>query len=274
MNDFLTRIAQLSRGEARVIAPRLPSLFAPPAHDDLASASDTVKATVQPVGKAAVYKQTKQAPIAHMVVEETARPVPPAERSTQQVQPQQTITGYTDKREETAHTVVASQENRSPEQHIAEALSGRKQEYLVVAQTASAESTESRDVAEFTELGHIQSNSPPSEKIQTIDPEDVEFPLNVVVDQKGQSGTMTPQAILQLVPDHNIPYTTPQQAMSKLPGSTETAGQQETTVHVNIGRVEVRAQPAAPVTAPRTVRPREKNNLSLHEYLNRRGGRP
>ncbi len=271
MNDFLTRIAQLSRGEARVIAPRLPSLFAPPAHDDLASASDTVKATVQPVGKAAVYKQTKQAPIAHMVVEETARPVPPAERSTPQVQPQQTITGYTDKREETAHTVVASQENTSPEQHIAEPLSGRKQEYLVVAQTASAESM---DLSEFTESEHSQSNASPLEKVPANAPEQVEVPFDTVVDQKDQSGTMTSQAILQLVPDHNIPYTTPQQAMSKLPGSTETAGQQETTVHVNIGRVEVRAQPAAPVAAPRTVRPREKSSLSLHEYLNRRGGRP
>lgn len=265
MNDFLTRIAQLSRGEARVIAPRLPSLFASPAHDEVSSVTGTVNTTVQPVAKAAVNEQTKQAPIAHTV------PVPPAERSTQQFQPQQTITGYTDKREEVPRTFAPPQDNTSPEQLIAEPSSDRKQESTLIAQT---ESTESRDLSEFTEFQPRQSNSSPLEKVQTNAIEHVEVPFDTVVDQKDQSEAMTPQTILQLVPDHNIPYTTPLQAMSKLPSSTETAGQQETTVHINIGRVEVRAQPAAPVAAPRTVRPRERNNLSLNEYLNRSGGRP
>lgn len=275
MNDFLTRIAQRSRGEARVVAPRLPSLFAPPADYDISSATDTVKTTVQPVAKDAVNEQTKQTSIDHTVVAETAQPVPPAERSTQQTQPQQAITGYTDKREMVPHTVAAPQGNMlSPEQHIAEPLSGSKQEIFVPAQTVSAESTESRDVSEYTEFRPRQSNASPLEKLQANAPEQIEVSFDTVVEQKDQSGTMTPQTIQQLVPDHNIPYTTPQQAMSKLPGSTDTAGQQETTVHVNIGRVEVRAQPAAPVATPRTVRPREKNNLSLNAYLNRSGGSP
>lgn len=271
MNDFLTRIAQRSRSEARVVASRLPSLFAPPADYNILSATDTVKTTVQAADQAVCNEKIKQAPIANTVIEEAVQPVPPGERSTQQVQQQKIIKGYTNRREEIPPTVAAPQGNTSSEQHIAAPVSGIKQESSLIAQTASAESN---GFSDFAESGHIQTNSSSLEKRQPIVPEHVEIPFDSIVERKDQSGTMIPQATLQLVPEHTVPYTTPQQTMAKLPSSKEIAGQQETTVHVNIGRVEVRAQSAAPVAAPRTVRSKEKNNLSLNAYLNRSGGRP
>lgn len=260
MSDFLTRIAQLGRGEARVIEPRLPSLFAPPADYDMPIAADTIQTTVHPVDKEVVNEKTKQAPLVNAVYVETAHPKPSAEPLPQTDQYQEIVKGHADKMADAPTPVVVPQENNASEPLIVAPLPDNGQGHPAAATQE--------------ESGRNRASLSQEEKLQTIVPAHIKIPFEVVVDKNGQPGSLIPQSPLQLVPDYKTQYATPPQIIAKLPDSSEIAAQQETAVHINIGRVEVRAQPAAPISKPRPAQAKGESNLSLQEYLKRSGGRP
>jgi hypothetical protein len=253
MSDFLTRMAQLSRGEAPVVAPRLPSLFAPTMDVGL---TETAIVNTQQQGKINPATDTP---------ETTATAV-------------SDVAGHSEPRQSTptiAQPATAPLHRESitsrPEitEHRSESTFTLQNDDPIAPATVSA----SNKTANTATTGRDpQPLAPLPEKVQTLLPTNIEVALDAPAESNDQPGTTVAQSSLPLVRDYKSQQTAPQQFFSELP-NTEPAAEQQPTVHINIGRIEVRAQTAAPAAPARPARPKPQRNLTLNDYLKRNGGR-
>jgi len=255
MSDFLTRMAQLSRGEAPVVAPRLPSLFAPM---EEASLVETIAATVQQQNKAESVAKTTREPAAATIVKDLPQQTTYDDRSAEHPISNKPSTRQADKTENAPTLLIAPQDNNDE-----------------VPTIAAPFVTKNRDVPAITQHGINRSHTASpllNNEPQTIAPINVDIPFDSAVDQNGQPDSVMSQQSMPLVQGYKTKHAAPQQVMAELPTATEQSAKQEPTVHINIGRVEVRAHTAAATPAPRPARPKPQNSLSLNDYLKRGGG--
>ncbi len=251
MSDFLTRMAQLSRGEATIVAPQLPSLFAPMEETGLA---ETTKTSLQQQSKAepAVATINKDLPRSTTYVDHSA------EQAISSKQPKR----EKNKTETTPAPLIAAEKNNHKDNNPVEPDIAAP--LLTKAPAASAttqhESSSSRTASPLLN-GKPQINTPTN----------VDLVFDSAVDLNEQpNSTMLPQS-MPLVPGYKSKQAAPQHIMAELP-ATEQPAQQEPTVHINIGRVEVRAHTAAPATVPQPTQRKPHSSLSLNDYLKRSGG--
>lgn len=251
MSDFLTRMAQLSRGEAPVIAPRLPSLFAPM---EETSPVETIAGTVQQQTEAGSAVKTTLEPSA--VDRDRPQPTTYDQRSAEQPTSNKPPTSQVDKIENVSTLLIAAQDNNDD--------------------VSAPLVTKKRDAPAITQPGISRSHTASpllNEEIQPIaSTTNADKPFDSAVDLNGQPDSAMPPPFMPLVKGYKTKDAAPQQIMVELSAATEPSIKQEPTVHINIGRVEVRAQTAAPAPASRLDRPKTHSSLSLNDYLKRGGG--
>jgi hypothetical protein len=91
--------------------------------------------------------------------------------------------------------------------------------------------------------------------------------------EAAQSSKPLPQPPAPLVRAHPGNPKERAPALNVLPSSRDTRDGAEPSIHVTIGRVEVRAHTSPPKPAPRPAAPRAQEGLSLQDYL-KHGGKP
>ena len=261
MSDFLTRMARLSRGEAAVIAPRLPSRFAPMPETGLA---ETVEILVEQHGGTESARKPTRAPFSPASDLHAAPPVTTGKGLGDQlikVTPGRPDLGMEQ----------ASAPPDAPPGHLDDA-SGIPAPLLAAALKPTSPKikgavgqagvrNESGDSHTASDLLHGSLQNPPAAE---VDMEAVRL-----VESREQAGGSLRRMSPPLVPGHHTQQRDSQQLMAELPTAVEQAARQEPTVHINIGLVEVRAHTAAPIPAPRPSRPKPQSSLSLDDYLKR-----
>ncbi len=254
MSDYLTRMAQLSRGEAAVVAPHLPSLFATTEQTRL---TETIEPPPQYQTKAEPATQTTRESATETIKKDPSQQTtyfkPTAENFISSKQPNM----QADITENGSTPLITPQNNNQAAPSIATPLLNENQ--------AAPATTKIQPNSKLTP-------SSLADNLETIAPTKIDIAFDAVDDLNQQSDTVMRHSSLPLVPDYKNQQATPQQVMAELPATTEQIAKQEPTVHINIGRVEVRAQTAAPAPAPRPVRPKPQGSLSLNDYLKRGGG--
>jgi hypothetical protein len=252
MSDFLTRMARLSHGKASVVTPRPPSLFAPtePSSD------------IEPM----MPLLTPQRPADTKLPEQNERLFTSSTSETDDPRPahiRQARTGtFVSDRPQPATQEMAS----DPAPKTSQRESGG-----VPFVVQSPQVSDSQTVAFIRQHSVDQASMPTlSDKIETIVQSSVDLPLDRSVDFAGVTEPGVTQRSLPLVPNHKNRQTLPSQRMAELPSDTVN---QQATVHINIGRIEVRAQHAAPTPAARPIKNKPRNELSLNDYLKRGRGR-
>lgn len=225
MSDFLTRLAQRSMGAAPLIAPRLPSLFAPVEESPNSNAADTT----------AVTDAAQSATLA-----------PPSLQS-------RTI-GRADS---------ATDELRAPQRSTAT-------EAVLAARIAS---TSPRVEATLIPLVKAtQAHAQPTPPLLTPDAPQPAAPLKPPTAARTQDKTAAaPEPFLPLLPQRTAESAGPFAASAAPPVGVDIGTPPAPTVHITIGRVEVRANIAAPPAAPRP-RTASQPALSLGDYLKRGAG--
>ena len=252
MSDFLTRLAQLTRGEAAVVSPRLPGRFSPLPGTGIAEAVDggveqqsEAGTAKESTGGVFTQQRGREAPWPDGSIErpkdqpidaESGRREPGLQRT----QPQSdevdrmadhspiipvTMTSAVQKPESPAHRDLLADTGRPLE-------SGRKQPVPVGAE-----------------------NDTPITGVEKIDQPDGLPEISL----SGRSSL--------LVSSHQYQMAGPQQVLFQQPATTQPATEQQTSVHINIGRVDVRAHTAAPKPPPRISKPRSPSSQSLQDYL-------
>jgi len=230
MSDFLTRLAQRSMGAASLIAPRLPSLFAP-----------VEESPTSNVAGATVTDAARNAPLAAPPFQSytTARADPASGEPRAYVYPPQRPT--------------------APEAAIAQAPAARIDNtpprvgspLLPLLETAQANTQGTTSLLVTTVAPHPAASLQPPMVLRKQDtPAAAAEPL---LPQR----TAEPAALRPAWPDSGM--------------GADTGASDAPTVHITIGRVEVKANVAAPSTAPRP-RMASKPTLSLGDYLKRGGG--
>ena len=258
MSDFLTRMAQVSHGEADIVTPRLPNLFssveetapaetiAPLQQNHAEAATKTMQ---QPAGVTGsiqahdISQQHQKTSPSESIYSESIHSESIAEQASTHNVANKTSGKTQDKTEQTPPTATfTSQAANHAVENLATALLQKKSSQ-----------------PETQQPGHEKTDPLVAEKSQTTTATKVD--------------SILPQSSQPLVPDYKNQQATPQQLLADMPTSTAAVVKQEPDVHINIGRVEVRAQTAAATPAPQPVRAkRNDNSLSLNDYLKRGGG--
>lgn len=226
MTDFLTRLAQRSMGAAPLIAPRLPSLFAPPEELNIGIADPaTVIGTVK---------------------DTTIAPAPAPSRATAPAAPPHI---------EPRASVYPLQDTVTPEAAI---------------EPRAAKRSEPRVEPEPTPLvQNIHANTPAAPQ-----PAPAESPFAAPAEPRpeprDQDRRAAPEPWLPLLPQRKTEPAAVLPAMADDRPAAQ-AALPAPTVHITIGRVEVRANIATPPVVPR---PRATTTpaLSLGDYLKRGAG--
>lgn len=259
MTDFLTRMAQLSRGEAAVMAPRLPGLFAP------APAAEFDETAVAPMTQPARDTETPE-PAAQASAETADAkafppPTPSREPASAALVHNKPSAGQATKTEVVLTPLVAPAETNPAQQD--------SYSPLALSPRIARETRQQEPHHHHSETPLLVNQPPPSATSQTFSaPFDLAAPAAAFTD-----GTL-PRQSTPLVQGYKNRQPTPPQAMAELTTNTEPATKQEPAVHINIGRIEVRAQTAAPSAPTRPAQPKTDSRLSLNDYLKRGGGRP
>ncbi len=230
MNDFLTRLAQRSMGAAPLIAPRLPSLFAPAEESNSNVADSTAGADM-------AHRTTLVSP-----------PVPsstPAHNTHASIEPQTPLR--------------QSQRSTGPEAALSPVPAARPES--VAPRAESTLTTLVQTVHEHTQaapqLGPVASR-----------PTAAAEPL---LTPRKQDDRAAPEPWKPLLPQRKAESAAAFPAVADTPVSTDTGTPPAPTVHITIGRVEVRANIATPPAAPRP-RTVSQPALSLSDYLKRGAG--
>lgn len=230
MNDFLTRLAQRSLGAAPLIAPRLPSLFAPSEESNSNFA-----------GTAAVTD----------AVHSTTFASTPLQSNT------------------TKRTDSASSEPRAniypPQRTIASEAANAP------APAARAESAPPRAESAPTQLVQtVHENNQAAPQLAPVASPSTAAAEPLLTPRKQDEHT-APEPWLPLLPQRKAESAAAFSAMADTSVNTDTATPLAPTVHITIGRVEVRANIATPHAAPH---PRATTipALSLGDYLKRGAG--
>jgi hypothetical protein len=258
MSDFLTRLAQLSRGEAAVVSPRLPGRFDPiqeaslpdqtrfEQHSEWGAARDIGRRRLSPDSGEKPYspgaadgepfdRQTGDEPDRPnpIVTQKLNSPVVPGKPAMYSpfIPPTLAHTGQTSSSAVNEGGVSLAEPTAKP---------GKK----VVELSATQHDTRSESAPQQN-VGPDKTSKPYGPiRVSRVDP----APLVKV--PRNQPGRPQPPATEQ--PAFNTP-----------------AAKQKPSVHINIGRIEVRANTAAPGPAPRPAPPKPQSSLQLQDYLNR-----
>jgi hypothetical protein len=256
MSDFLTRLAQLTHGEASVVSPRLPGRFAPMPDTGF---TEAVGVGIEQQSEAGVaYKSTPGVP-----AQQAGREAPLPDSSSESPQ-NQPIAAEQVRRESGSPQVPT---------HSGEADRVIDHSPIVpVSRTAAAQKPESparRDsLAETGRPGESGRKQPVPVGTQSDTPIGGAEKINQA---DGLPAISLPDQSPLLVQLNQDRRAEPQQALLQQPLGTQAATKQQASVHINIGRVEVRAHTAAPKPAPRISKPDSQSSLSLQDYL--KGGR-
>lgn len=255
MSDFLTRMAQLSQGKAAVVTPRLPNLFAPTPATDV---TETTETTLQQHSKTGHSTKAIQQPALVTVNEDPPHAATHSDFATQHPVRRKPATRQDSKTAHELTPLIAPQDtDYTTQTHVAEPL-------LSASQDTSAKKQPENHLASALLNDEPQAIVATTHIDKAVDP--------VVAKHAQQSHVLPQHSIQQLVPGYQYKQAAPQQVMAELPTITEHAATQEPVVHINIGRVEVRAQTATPAPAQRSVRAKPPGSLSLNDYLKHGGG--
>ena len=234
MSDFLTRLAQRSMGAAPLIAPRLPSLFAPTEESPIGSAADATAVTD------AVQSKTF---------------APPSLQSTP--------TGRID----SATTASAADELHASDYQPQRATAT---EAITAARTTTATASIESTLIPLVKAtqANFQTTAP-----LTADTPQVASPLESATAARTPDKTAAaPEHLLPLLPQRRSESAAPFAVSADTALAADSGASVAPTVHITIGRVEVRANiAAAPPAAPRP-RPTSQPALSLNDYLKRGAG--
>lgn len=229
MNDFLTRLAQRSMGTAPLIAPRLPSLFAP-VEESNSHIADTAAVT-----NAAHNTTLVSTPL------------------------QSPAIGRTD------HTFIEPCANSYPPQRPIPPEA---------APAASIDTTPLRVDSTLVPLVETaaQANAQTTPTLATPVAPQPAAPLEPpIATRKQDTPTAAPESWLPLLPQPKAESAAAFPAVADTSAGADTGTPPAPTVHITIGRVEVRANIATPRAAPRS-RAASKPALSLGDYLKRGAG--
>ncbi|MDH4234861.1 MAG: hypothetical protein OEV15_06990 [Gallionella sp.] len=258
MNDFLTRLAQRSIGVAPLITPRLPDLFAPFEESRIGNPAATT-----PVTSAMSYGAT--APVAG--AEQSATPAPIiATAITSRAQP----------------TFLATPSSMTHGADNVDRVEPRveQSETRVSLRSTQAASNLSRQAGEEKLPGHSRDFSTESNETESVPATSAKATFAMDSDRSASDSLLAPlkkmaaradtasPPLLPIAADIIGKPIGPRAARIGLHDDKATAAH---TVHITIGRVEVRANIATPPAAPRP-RPASQPALSLGDFLKRGAG--
>lgn len=231
MNDFLTRLAQRSMGAAPLIAPRLPSLFAPAEESQTSNVADTTTVTD-------AARNSTLAP-------------PPLPTRTK---------GRADSAScEPRANIYTPQRAAAPEAANTPAPAAR-----IDGTPPRVEST----LIPLVETANVQATSPLLTPVPPHPAASLEPPITPC---KQDAPAAAPGPWLPLLPQRTAEPAAPFAGLADTSVGAATGTPPAPTVHITIGRVEVRANIATPPAAPRP-RVASKPALSLSDYLKRGAG--
>lgn len=260
MSDFLTRLAQLTRGEATVVNPRLPGRFDP--------LPETIGAETGLTGfeqhsqgvthggpgrrqSPAVSDENHLSPGAVAAKPVDRRIGEEPDRSRSKVS--QTLKSAGQPGKAAAHSPLIIPAPTPADRAPATTLNGTGVKLAEPATGSTGKAGElsaklrdrGRESTTRQNLGIAKAGKPAGPaKASRVDP----LPLVTVIrDQPGKS----------------------QSAATQQPAFKTTASKHEPAVHIHIGRIEVRAHAPVPSTAQRPARPKPESSLKLQDYLKR-----
>lgn len=252
MNDFLTRLAQLSTGEAAMVGPRLPGRF------DQAPDHGFVEVTESGSGDNPAQRTARgrtAGPSAPMKARKPASPDSFSELPVKQ-------------------SAAAEQQQQKPglpsvPPDSAEENMADDQLLLVPAPDSSGKSRQQTP----SRLAHSEPadgagepgpRQPVLAKIESASPDDGE---DTIDGNENATETSLPSSPALLVQPGKDRPDEPAQASLQAPVHLREAKGEQTSVHINIGRVEVRANAAAAKPVPRVSSARPERSQSLQDYL-------
>jgi len=262
MSDFLTRMAQYSRGEVALVTPVITGFFGPQAESESVATVMDVSAPlgegVQPGIETAIPAvAAKSGVLLQPAIQNRAEP----ELSTAaEHAPPEPDRGGAVQRANLPESV-------STDAYIADlhdpAFSHRAvQSHIQPANPVRRLSLAEKETGLRSDSATDDSDVPPAAGIRlvkqapavTAEPSSLLVPL-------GRSSSLPGDA--QSVSLHD---------MVQLPTLAERDAQKEPAIHISIGRIDVRARTPAPVSVARTPRTKSASSLSLSAYLKRGGG--
>ena len=233
MNDFLTRLAQRSMGAAPLIAPRLPSLFAPGEESPASNVADT----------SAVTDAARNSTLASPPLQ--SRPAERADRASGE--PRASL--YPPRRPPVPDAAMAP----APAARIDDAPPRVESTLIPLVETAPANTQATPPL-----LTHGTPRAAASLELS-------------MAPRKQDTPAAAPQQWLPLLPQRRAESAASFPALADSAVGADTGTPPAPTVHITIGRVEVRANIATPSAAPRP-RTASKPTLSLGDYLKRGRG--
>lgn len=254
MSDFLTRIARLTRGEATAVKPRLPGHFAPLPETPTAEPLDgrILAPAADGRGKEPVHAQRQTAP----------GPAIEASGDHPGGQVAETVKAQTVDTNTAAHAPGTLPIDAKDEVTPQLAPAGMPQSPEAFVDTDDRRPLAGMDWAapEFDFSGDAETPTGPSRQDNEGDPVSIR-----------ESGTA--------VQTTSLPFR-PKLLVRTQPAAREEAGvpdfpeaplrtRSEPVVHVNIGRIEVRASTPDPRQQPRPAPARQQSSVSLQDYLAR-----
>lgn len=244
MSDFLSSLIRREQGlpAATGVGPRLPALFEDAPREQVIEVQESavIAAAREPEGAAEPASRTAPAPV-------SARPrVPDAPIATPTPSGPPPV-GL----EPPAARMTAAPEPsrpRAPEPYPSEADASLRREARHAPSPAATRSDSDRAEPHLVVVEHVTPRPPTAPAATSPSPTPVDETRRVVPDE------VSPR--LEAVPERE-PVVEPEPAP---------------VIRVTIGRVEVRAVPAAPVAAPRRAAQTDRENspMSLDEYLQQR----
>lgn len=246
MIDFFSRMAERSRGESIVAEPRLPDLFAP--------VERSGPVTPSPLSHIESEHQN-----ATQHTEHTDSKTLSEKSLTPEVVIKSTAT--TLGRDNTDTSILPPDRPKSTES---------------VGDWRSVENLEIRALSEMDldNGSKLPSNSPPIDTPVIKAEKKIDLTL-ISQEIKNIPQTSLLEKEIPLVPGFSPPVSEPsfKRSVAELTTPVEEDNQRETELHINIGRIEVRANPTVQPTMPRQARSKPQKKLSLNDYLKQSGGR-
>ncbi len=235
MNDFLTRLAQRSIGAAPLIMPRLPGLFAPIEESRIGNLAVTSTAT-----DAVTDSSRNSTPASPPLPSRTA--------------------GHADSTPSEPHAFVyPAQRTATPEAVNAPAAQ-------IATTPASVESL----FIPLVETAQANSQATPPLVAPSIPHTGASVEPSIAL-RKQDTPAAAAEQWLTLLPQRKADAIATFSALADTPLRADTGTPPAPTVHITIGRVEVRANVASPQAAPRP-RPASQPAISLGDYLKRGAG--
>jgi hypothetical protein len=263
MSDFLTRLVQLTRGEAAVVSPRIPGRFTPTTEtrqlepDPSGLEQHNQWATNRDLDRQQLITGSDQnSVLPGAAVGDALNPQSVAQSEQTKPADSETNNSAAEPEIPAAYSPIIPPTSANSDRKPASALTT---DGVSLAEPTAEQPGKAAELSAVREdnvnkskpqqsVGNGETNQPGvTKQVSRVDPP----PLVTVI--QNLSGKLQPPATEQ--PVFNTPET-----------------KQEPAVHVHIGRIDVRATTAAPVPAPRPARPKPKSSLQLQDYLKRGSG--